>query len=134
MPEYLNALKEATATLKLMPTSCATEQLSAEIDFTKYIGNVKIVINSTRGTDNDEVLTPTLYCGAVTGTYATLTATGATILGGTNEAATGKVVQIDVDASACLQFGKVKLTPTGTTPAHVACVTVIGIVRQGATL
>jgi len=132
--EVLSASKDAPATMLLMPTSCATEQTSAEIDFHKYIGNVKLIVNSTRGTDNDEVLTPTLYTGAVSGTHATLHETFDHIHGGTNEAATGKVVQIDVDASAPLQFGVVKLTPTGTTPAHVACVTVVATLRQGATL
>jgi hypothetical protein len=132
--EITNASKAATATLLLMPTSCATTQHSAEINFSKYIGNVKIIVASTPGTNDDEVLTPTLDTSATTGTHATLFETFDHIHGGANEAATGKVVEINFDATAPLQFGVVTLTPSGTTPTHVASVIIIGEVRQGATL
>jgi hypothetical protein len=132
--EITNASKAMTTTLLLMPTSCATAQHSAEIDFNKYIGNVKIIVISDRGTNDDEVLTPTLDTSATTGTHATLFATLDHIHGGTNEAATGKVVELNVDASAPLRFGVVTLTPAGTTPTFTAAVIIVGEVRQGATL
>lgn len=131
MTAFLDAQKVATATLLLMPTSIpsATPVVSAEIDFNDYEGVVKIIVSSIRGTDDNEVLTPTLDTGAVSGTHATVHATFDHIHGGANEAATGKVVSINVDAADPLRYGVVTLTGSGTTPAFYASVTIVGVLR-----
>jgi hypothetical protein len=131
MTAFLDAQKVATATLLLMPTSITdtTPVHSAEIDFNDYEGQVKIIVVSNRGTNDDEVLTPTLNTSASSGTHATLHETFDHIHGGANEAATGKLVSINVDAKDPLRYGVVTLVAGGTTPAFTPSVLIVGVLR-----
>ena len=130
MTQFLDFLEGASCTQKLKPTLCSTAQTSAVIDFNLYVGRVAIVVNSTKGTDDNEVLTPTLVTDDESdGAFATLHATLDTILGGATPGAADKAVWVVVAASAPKRYGKVVLTPTGTTPAFVADVLVVGTLR-----
>lgn len=129
----LDFLAGVTVTQLLKPTTCATAQTSAAFDTNDYEGKILIVINSTKGTDDNEVLTPTIVVDEATGgSYATTFATLETVLGGATAGAADKVIAYAMDANATKQFLKVVLTPAGTTPAFVAGITVIGKKRQGA--
>ena len=123
----------ATVTQLLKPTTCSTTQTSAAFDTADYEGKILIVINSTKGTDDNEVLTPTIVSDVASGgSYATTFATLETVLGGATAGAADKVIAYAMDANATNEFIKVVLTPSGTTPAFVAGITVIGHKRQGA--
>lgn len=125
--DFARALARAVVSQILKPTTCSTTQTSAAVDLADYEGKVLIVVNTTKGTDNDETMVPTVIdCDTAGGSYGSAIVTGATVLGGSTSGAADRVVVMEVDASSCKRYVEVVLTVAGTTPAFVAGVTLIG--------
>ncbi len=130
MTAFLDALAKAVSTQLIKPQTISTSATSAAIDLNDYIGQVKIVVTSTKGTDADEVLTPTLVtCQTSGGSYDLTYATMDTVLG---SGGTDEVVEYTFDAKDPERYMKLVLTGTGTTPAHIASGVIIGVKRTGA--
>ena len=58
--DFARVLTRAVVSLILKPTTCSTTQTSAAVDLADYEGKVLIVVNTTKGTDNDETMIPTV--------------------------------------------------------------------------